>query len=215
MIGKNLIFLGAPGSGKGTVAAALIKKIDITHISTGNIFRNEIQNKTKLGLELKELVESGAYVPDTITNQIIANELETLNSQQKSYILDGYPRTINQAEFLDTLNYVNIDAVILLDVPLDVIVERLSKRRSCPTCKAIYHVDNSPSKKGELCENDNTLLIIRKDDQKEAVTKRLEIYETQTKPLIEYYQRQNKLIKLNGNTKVEITIEEILEKVFS
>ncbi|UVD81796.1 nucleoside monophosphate kinase [Mycoplasma iguanae] len=214
MIIKNIIFLGAPGAGKGSVASYIAANYDFSHISTGDIFREQIKNKTPLGLELQQIVESGLYVPDSITNQIVADKLHDLSKKQQNFILDGYPRTIAQAQFLDETK-IPIPFVVLLDVPQDVIVARLSQRRFCPTCNSTYHLVYKPSKRNELCELDDTKLIQRKDDQPEAIIQRLEVYEKQTKPLIDYYQAQGKLKIFNGDQTIEATAAQIIAEVIN
>lgn len=188
---NNLIFLGAPGVGKGTVAQVIAKEYGFVHLSTGEIFREAIRNETDLGKQLKNIVEQGLYVPDEITNAIVENKIKELNSKNQKFILDGYPRTINQAEFLEKLENHNISSAILLEAPKDVIIQRLSKRRYCPLCKTTYHLEFKPSKKGLNCENDDELLLQREDDQEDAIIKRLEVYEEKTKVLIDFYKNKN------------------------
>ncbi|WP_033160828.1 adenylate kinase family protein [[Mycoplasma] collis] len=210
-VSKNLIFLGAPGSGKGTLASALAKVTNLIHLSTGDIFRKTIQAQTPLGLELKSIVEKGFYVPDSITNKIVEEQLNDLNKNNKNFILDGYPRTVNQAEFLATLATSKIAKVILLDVAKDVIIQRLTKRRYCPKCQKTYHLIFKPSTKGELCEIDNTPLAQRQDDQEQAIFKRLEIYESETKVLVEFYKSKNLLVTLDASDNPEKLVDKVLE----
>lgn len=206
-INKNFIFLGAPGAGKGTLAQEISKIWDIIHVSTGEIFRENVRNQTKLGLELKQIIEQGGYVDDKITNAIVANKLNDLAVEQKNFILDGYPRTLDQAQFLDNNNN-KIDLVILLEASNEIILERLSNRRYCPTCQATYHLINKVSKLGDKCENDSTVLQQRKDDLPEAIVKRLKIYEEQTKPLIDFYKEKNILVSIAANGTINNLIDE-------
>ncbi|UWD34309.1 adenylate kinase family protein [Mesomycoplasma molare] len=209
---KNIIFLGAPGVGKGTIASLLSQKTDLIHLSTGEIFRAAIRNKTKLGLELKNIVESGNYVPDEITNAIVEEKIKELNSKNINFILDGYPRTINQANFLDNLESANISKVILLTAPNEIIIQRLSKRRYCPTCSATYHLDFKPSKKINLCENDDTLLLQRKDDEEESIVRRLEVYNSETKVLVDFYKEKKILIEIEATQSPEEIVNYLLKQ---
>ncbi|MGY6171898.1 adenylate kinase family protein [Candidatus Mycoplasma pogonae] len=214
MIIKNLIFLGAPGAGKGTLASAMTHKVEIQHVSTGEIFREQIRLATPLGIELKNIVESGLYVPDEITNQIVAAKIQALNEAKQHFIFDGYPRTIDQAQFLDH-QAVIIDYVVLLEAPREVLVSRLSKRRYCPQCSATYHLDFKPSKTGTTCELDGATLLQRPDDTETAVIKRLEVYEQQTKQLIDYYRHQGKLKVFDATLPVDELVDKVITEVFS
>lgn len=210
---KKLIFLGAPGAGKGTIAGALESKTGLKQISTGDIFRLEIKSKSDLGLKVQELVNSGAYVPDDVTNEIVRKTLSDKELEKTGFILDGYPRTINQADFLDEIN-VKIDNVILLEAPAETIIERLSGRRVCPTCKKIYHVVHKKPKVANHCDVDNTELIIRKDDMPDQIKVRLEVYNKSTKPLIDYYKEKNKLISFDASVDLSKTVDEIIKRIF-
>ncbi|WGI36568.1 adenylate kinase family protein [Mesomycoplasma lagogenitalium] len=210
---KNLIFLGAPGVGKGTAASLLSKKTNLVHLSTGEIFRSAIREKTKLGLELKSIVENGFYVPDEITNAIVQEKIDELYTKNINFILDGYPRTVNQANFLENLKSANIDKVILLEAPKDIIIQRLTKRRYCPVCSTTYHLDFKPSAKGELCEKDDTKLLQREDDKEEAIMKRLEVYNSETKILISFYEEKGMLVKLSAVSSPEEIVNNILQEL--
>lgn len=210
MVKKNVIFLGMPGSGKGTISSFLEKKVNIIQVSTGDIFREEIKNETPLGLEVKKLVESGAYVSDEITNQIVKNKIEDLESKNQKFILDGFPRTVQQATFLDQLNFDNY-VVIYLMIEEEVVIKRLSQRFFCPQCKKSYNLTSFKSKNHPYCEVDNTELIQRPDDQPQAVKKRLDVYNEQTKPLIEFYEKKSKLIKIETHDNIDEIIEDILD----
>ncbi|AAT27741.1 adenylate kinase family protein [[Mycoplasma] mobile] len=214
---RNLIFLGAPGSGKGSTALEISTKYDIEHISTGEIFRNEIKNKTPLGLKVAEIVNDGKYVPDELTNQIVLKKLKELKQENKKFILDGYPRTLNQAMFLSSVLDEKILAV-LLEVPTNLIIERLSFRRICPICKSIYHLKYNPSKKGEFCENhleNLTKIEARQDDSEESIKKRLKIYNEETKPMIDYYKKNQSLVVINSEESVKKVASLVIKKVFN
>lgn len=184
MVNKFIIF-GPPGVGKGTLATLVAKKYHLSHISTGNIFREEIAKQSELGQKLQAIVESGKYVDDVITNEIVKNKLVEL---KQNYILDGYPRTEDQLNFLfDLIDYKQF-RVWILHASQATIIQRLSGRRYCLTCKSNYHVNTYQS---EYCTNDDQLLIQRADDSVQAISKRLEIYQNQTESLIK------RLVELN------------------
>ncbi|EFF41322.1 adenylate kinase family protein [Mycoplasmopsis alligatoris] len=207
---KNMIFMGPPGAGKGSVAAVLANQTNLIHISTGNIFREEIAKKSPLGLNVKELVEQGSYVPDDITNAIVKGKILELCSQDKYIILDGYPRTIDQAKFLDNIKEIKFSVIELL-ANEEVILQRLSGRRFCGQCNASYHVVNMPSKLGENCQKCNIPLLIRKDDAPEAIKIRLKTYADQTKPLLDYYKTSGRLLSVDGLQTPQKTADDILK----
>lgn len=204
-INKNIIFLGAPGAGKGTISSMLEKSSNLNHISTGNIFRSEIANKTELGLQVQQLVNSGKYVPDDITNKIVKNNLIALTKENKFFILDGYPRTIDQAIFLSKLD-LNEFYIINLLIDEDVIIKRLSFRVFCPECKETF---SQLELKEKTCPNDGNVLLKRKDDEKEAIIKRLEVYKNQTYELIDFYKNQDNYFEINSNQKPENILEKL------
>ncbi|WP_406617489.1 adenylate kinase family protein [Mycoplasmopsis adleri] len=184
---NNMVFMGPPGVGKGTVAAIIAKETGLVHLSTGNIFREEIASKSELGFKVAKIVESGGYVPDEITNEIVKKKIMTLKKSNQLVILDGYPRTLAQVKFLDSLKEFSYD-VIELYAPESLILERLSGRRFCPECKASFHIIFMPSAKGDICDKCGATLITRKDDSVESIKKRQEVYQNETKPLLEYYK---------------------------
>ena len=210
MARTNIIFLGMPGSGKGTISSILEEKTNIIQISTGDIFREEINNKTELGLKVKEIVESGAYVPDDITNKIVENKILKMQLDNQKFILDGFPRTVQQAMFLDSLNFEDY-IVIYLNVEKQEVINRLSQRYFCKICKKSYNLSSFKSKKHPYCENDGELLIQRVDDQPEAVKKRLDVYEKETAPVIEFYKNKNKLITIDHHHDINEIINKILD----
>ena len=210
MARTNIIFLGMPGSGKGTISSILETKANIIQISTGDIFREEINNKTELGLKVKAIVESGSYVPDDITNKIVENKIIQMQANNQKFILDGFPRTVQQAMFLDQLNFEDY-IVVYLDVEKQVVIDRLSQRYFCKVCKKSYNLASFKSKKHPYCENDDELLIQRVDDQPEAVKKRLDIYEKETAPVIDFYRRKNKLLTITQHDNINETIAKILD----
>ncbi|NQZ29018.1 MAG: nucleoside monophosphate kinase [Mycoplasmatales bacterium] len=212
MINK-FIFLGPPGVGKGTLASKLSETKGIKHISTGDIFRAEIKNKTELGLKVIDITSKGEYVPDEITNEIVKGVLESKEIQESGFLLDGYPRTINQAEFLIKED-LQPQKAILLDAPTEVIVERLSGRRACQTCKQNYHIKYKKPRQENICDNDGETLIQRADDMPEAIQKRLEVYKNQTKVLIDFYKKQGILVKFNADKKPDDIFADIERELF-
>ncbi len=200
----NIIFLGAPGAGKGTPAEIVSQKLSIPTVSTGNIIREALATGTEMGKKAKEFIESGKLVPDDVVIGIIKERLAQ-DDCSKGFILDGFPRTIPQAEALDELG-VDIDKVVEISVPDEKIAERMSGRRVCISCGSSYHLVYKLPKKEGICDNCGSQLIQRKDDHADTVNSRLEIYHEQTEPLKEYYAEKNKLSVVDGQGKVsEIT----------
>lgn len=185
----KIIFLGAPGSGKGSLSNVLIKQYGFKHISTGDLFRKTIATNGQYANELKTVLMSGQLVEDDLTNNIVKNEILELCKSDSDFILDGYPRNLNQAEFLSRI--IKIDHVINVEVDDDEIIKRITGRRTCPVCKAIYNVYYKKPQMEGICDFDGALLIQRNDDEKSIAQKRLEIFKRENKPLIEYYKKQN------------------------
>ena len=204
----KLILLGAPGAGKGTQAEILSKKLDIPTISTGNILRAAMKNGTPVGLKAKEYVERGALVPDEVVIGIVQERLAEPDCA-KGYILDGMPRTIPQAEALET-GGIDIDCALSIEVEDAVIVERMSGRRTCPDCGASFHVTANPPKTEGKCDNCGAALTIRKDDAPETVKSRLETYHAETEPLKAFYESRGKLKTVDNQPTIEATTAEII-----
>ena len=207
----NLIFLGAPGAGKGTQAEKISEAFNIPQISTGNILREAVKNGTEYGLKAKEAMESGALVSDEIVIGILQDRIAK-DDCQKGFILDGFPRTVPQAEALDAMG-IKIDKVIEIDVPDEKIKNRLSGRRVCEGCGASYHVEYNPSKVDGICDKCGAKTVIRKDDQPETVLERLAVYHEKTAPLKDYYQNQGKLVTVEGQEEVADTYALTLKAV--
>jgi adenylate kinase len=211
-VSMRLILLGAPGAGKGTQAVALAEKLNIPHISTGEIFRSNIKKGTKLGKKAKEYIDKGALVPDEVTIGIVSERLAQQDCKP-GFILDGFPRTIPQAESLDKVLEnmgIDIDYVIDIHVPDSNIIKRLSGRRVCKDCGATYHIHSHPTSNEGICDACSAPVIIRKDDREETVLNRLETYHMQTEPLIEYYRQKGKLLAVEGTKPAEDTTNELL-----
>ena len=199
----NIIFLGAPGAGKGTQAEIVSERFGIPAISTGAIIREAIKTGTEMGLEARKFTEKGALVPDEVVIGIIKERL-TKDDCQKGFILDGFPRTVPQAEALDQMG-VSIDRVVSIEVSDERIIERMCGRRVCPACGATYHTVSLPSKDGKTCDKCGVELAVRKDDEPEVVKSRLEIFHSTTEPLKAYYEKTGKLKLVEGQEKVEDT----------
>ncbi len=205
--------LGPPGAGKGTQAKKISKKYDIPLISTGDILRKEIRERTKIGEKVKEYINDGKLAPDDIVIAIIKELLEK-SDYKNGYVFDGFPRTLIQAFELDKLDVINI--VLYINVPFKELVNRLSSRRNCPKCGKLYNLVFVPPKKKGICDICGTSLIHREDDKEEIVIKRINTYHEQTEPLINYYKKKKLLEEINGIGKIEEifnNIENVLENL--
>lgn len=206
-----VILLGPPGSGKGTQAKYISKKYAIPHISTGDIFRKNISEKTELGVKAKEYIDKGQLVPDELTIEIVKSRIVEEDCRN-GFLLDGFPRTIAQAEalesMLETLNK-SLSSVLNIQVSDEKLIERLSGRRVCPACGASYHVVTLPSPKGNLCGVCGAALIQRADDSEETIKNRLVVYKKQTHPLIEYYKAKGLLSDINGEQDIDKVLVDI------
>ena len=199
----NLILLGAPGAGKGTQAEVICEHLSIPAISTGNIIREALKNGTELGLKAKKYLDIGALVPDDVVIEIVKERISQ-DDCKNGFILDGFPRTVPQAEALDNMG-VRIDKVLDIEVADSIICERLSGRRICSKCAASYHTKYKPSADGETCDKCGAELICRKDDHPDTVRERLRVYHEQTEPLISFYKSRGKLIVIEGQEEVADT----------
>ena len=209
----RLVFLGAPGVGKGTQADKVAAQYRIRKISTGDLLREAVRNKTTLGLEAKEHMDQGKLVPDSVVIGLVREKLAD-PSHANGFILDGFPRTIPQAEALAKVlveRGLQLDRVINFRVSREEIVKRLSGRRSCPKCQATYHVEFAPSKTSSVCERCGETLVQRSDDQPEAIEMRLRVYEEQTAPLINFYEKKYLLSHLNGAGTVETVYHNLVK----
>ena len=201
----KIIMLGAPGAGKGTQAKMIADKYGVPHISTGGIFRAKIKNGTELGMEAKKYMDQGLLVPDELTVRILLDRVAQ-DDCKNGYVLDGFPRTIPQAEVLDselTKLGDHIDYAINVDVPDENIVKRMSGRRACLTCGATYHIEHVPPKKEGICDVCGSELVLRDDDKPETVKNRLNVYHEQTQPLIDFYTEKGVLKTVDGTVPME------------
>ena len=202
----KLIFLGPPGAGKGTIAKKLAADQKIAHISTGDLFREAIANKTKLGLEVKAIIEKGDLVPDILTVQLVKDRIAA-DDCTTGFILDGFPRTIPQAQALE--NLVAATAAVNFDLPDAEIIKRLSGRRLCPVCGRTFHVDFMPPEIPDVCDSCGAGLIIRKDDQVDSIKNRLQVYKEQTEPLIKFYEKLNLLKNVDSSPEPAIVFASV------
>ncbi|MBW2971996.1 adenylate kinase [Candidatus Woesearchaeota archaeon] len=206
---KNIILIGAPNAGKGTYSASLIKKYNIPHISTGDMFREAMKNKTPVGLEAKKYIDEGNLVPDEVTIKLVKERLSQPDCKD-GFILDGFPRTLAQAEALDKIT--EITNVIMLDVREEVIIQRVSGRIQCRKCGAIFHKTNLPPKKEGVCDKCGGELYTRDDDKPEAVRERLVIFAKQTEPLVDYYEKKGIVGHVDANNpRPPEVVEEIIK----
>ena len=203
----KLILLGAPGAGKGTQAEILSKELNIPTISTGNILRAAMKNGTPVGLKAKEYVENGKLVPDEVIIGIISERLAEPDCA-KGYILDGVPRTIPQAEAMEASG-IEIDAALSIEIADEVIIERMSGRRTCSECSATFHVVANPPRVEGVCDHCGGKLTIRKDDAPETVKHRLDVYHAETEPLLAFYAERGKLRSVENQPTIEATTEAI------
>ncbi|MDS0526778.1 adenylate kinase [Clostridium sp. SHJSY1] len=208
----KIILLGPPGAGKGTQAKSISNRYSIPHISTGDIFRKNISENTPLGIEAKQYIDNGQLVPDEVTINMVKDRLQQEDCKN-GYLLDGFPRTVSQAESLQKFlenRKESLDTALLIEVPRDFILERMTGRRVCPSCGASYHIKFNPAvdSKCELCGSE---VIQRKDDTEETVKERLDVYERQTQPLIDFYKNENLLSVVEGTKAINEVFESICD----
>ena len=208
----KIIMLGAPGAGKGTQAQMIADKYNIPHISTGDIFRANIKNGTELGKKAKEFMDKGLLVPDELTVELLLDRVANEDCKD-GYVLDGFPRTIPQADVLDkelTKLGDKVDFAVNVDVPDENIVRRMSGRRACLKCGATYHIEHIPPKTEGICDKCGSELVQREDDKPETVQNRLSVYHEQTQPLIEYYDKKNILKTVDGTKDMQEVFNDIV-----
>lgn len=196
----RIVLLGPPGAGKGTQAKIISQYYNIPHISTGDLFRENLKNETPLGLKAKSYMDAGALVPDELVIAFVEDRIGR-DDCQNGWLLDGFPRTTAQAEALCDYNDsqgTELDYAVYISVPYDKLVDRITGRRSCPKCGSTYHINNAPPKVEGICDLDGTALIQRDDDKVETVTKRIDVYNTETKPLVGFYEEKGKLVNIDG-----------------
>jgi adenylate kinase len=210
----RIVLLGAPGAGKGTLCKYIVEKYGLLHLSSGDILRAHRAKGTQLGKQAQSYMDSGALVPDDIIIAMMIDEI--CKAPKGGFVLDGFPRTVNQAAGLDKAlkdKKQNIDAILNLSVGEGVIVRRITGRRICPKCAAVYHVENMKPRVEGICDNDGTKLIQRPDDTAEVVKTRLKNYNEQTAPLVDYYKRKNTIFDIDANSQAEQIKEVIFSKL--
>lgn len=203
----RLVFIGAPGAGKGTQAKRLEAEKGWTVVATGDLLRAAIAQNTPLGQQAQAYIQRGELVPDALVNQLVAERIATLDS----FILDGYPRNLAQAAMLETILTQPLDAVIYFEISEDALIERLSGRRICPKCHAVYHRTANPSPRGDQCDACEATLVTREDDQPDTVRKRFQVFREQTAPLIDYYRERGLL----RTVPADATPDEVYQRVLS
>ncbi|WP_462361076.1 adenylate kinase [Parvimonas micra] len=211
----RLILLGPPGAGKGTQASSIVAEYGITHISTGDIFRHNIKNETELGKKVKSYLDKGQLVPDELTIDLVWDRLSK-DDCKKGFLLDGFPRTINQAEALQKgleERGLKLDKVINIDVDKNILVKRLSGRRVCKNCGETYHIDSKPTLKDGVCDKCSGEVIQRADDNEKTVLDRIEVYEKQTFPLIDFYKNLGLILTVDGTLSIEDVFSQIKESL--
>jgi adenylate kinase len=211
---KKLLIMGPPGAGKGTQAANIVSKYGVCHISTGDMFRSAIKNGTEMGKLAQKYIENGELVPDSVTVGIVKERLSQQDILEKGFLLDGFPRNLDQAHSLDTileeLGY-NLDAVINVSVLDEILINRIIGRRICRQCGATYHIEfNKPNVEG-VCNECGGELYIRKDDTRETAENRLNVYSTQTQPLLDFYAERGLLVEIDGDQAVSKVFSDIVE----
>jgi len=211
----QVVFLGAPGVGKGTQADRIAAQCRIAKISTGDLLREAVRNQTTLGLEAKRYMDQGNLVPDAVVIGLVREMLADPRCAN-GFVLDGFPRTVPQAEALGTVlisKGIALDRVVNFQVSREDIVRRLSGRRSCPKCQATFHVDFAPPKVGEICDRCGEPLVQRSDDRRDAIEMRLKVYDEQTSPLVAYYQERRLLFQLDGSAAADVVFQHLSQEL--
>ena len=202
----NIFIMGAPGSGKGTFSSKIKEEYSLNHISTGDIFRANISQGTELGLQAKAYAEQGKLVPDEITNKMVKDYLATLSDKKNGYLLDGYPRTLDQAKAFEEMTDgtdLAVDVILAMDVPTDVLTRRITGRRTCKDCGEIYNIYSKPTKVEGVCDRCGGELTQRKDDNEESLKVRLDEYSNNTEPVIDYYEKKNMVSHINADASMD------------
>lgn len=209
----NILIMGGPGAGKGTMSSKIVEKFNVNHISTGDIFRSEISNKTELGMLAQSYMDKGLLVPDEVVNNMVKSYLEHLEDKKNGFLLDGYPRTLDQAKAFDALSQgtdLAIDKVIAMEIDFNELASRVTGRRLCKNCGEIYHVVNRPSKEEGVCDVCGGALYQRKDDTEESLKVRLEEYSSQTAPVLDYYDEKGIVKHIDAGQPIDSVWADVL-----
>lgn len=207
----NVIFLGPPGSGKGTQAKGTAETFNLVHLSTGDVFREAIGGQTELGMEIKAYVDNGKLVPDELVSRVVFEHM-TKTGLGKSFLLDGYPRTVDQAKALDDFfvkNKAELDAVVFFDIESAELLKRLTSRRQCGQCKEVFNLVSRPPKKEGICDVCGGALFHRRDDKEDVIKNRLDVYERQTSPVLEFYKKRPGFISLDAKKEIGDVFKEL------
>lgn len=215
-----VIFMGAQGSGKGTQAERIGPKLKLVKVATGDLFRTAIAQQSELGLQVQSIIEAGDFVPDELTNAIVQVRLAQIAASRENSdevegaLFDGFPRNGAQALVLDEIlssQGTRLDAVVEIDVPRDKLIDRLSGRRTCENCGAVYHIEAGPPQVDGICDKCGGRLIQRDDDKPESIARRLALYDDQTKPLLDYYREKGILVTVNGDQDIDLVTADIIQ----
>lgn len=209
----NILIMGGPGAGKGTMSSKIVEKFNVNHISTGDIFRSEISNKTELGNLAQSYMDKGLLVPDEVVNNMVKSYLDKLEDKKNGFLLDGYPRTLDQAKAFDALSKgtdLAIDKVIAMEIDFNELASRVTGRRLCKECGEIYHITNHPSQVEGVCDKCGGDLYQRKDDTEESLKVRLEEYSSQTAPVLDYYDEQGIVEHINAGQSIDKVWADVL-----
>lgn len=209
----NILIMGGPGAGKGTMSSKIVEKFNVNHISTGDIFRSEISNKTELGNLAQSYMDKGLLVPDEVVNNMVKSYLDKLEDKKNGFLLDGYPRTLDQAKAFDALSQgtdLAIDRVIAMEIDFNELASRVTGRRLCKECGEIYHITNHPSQVEGVCDKCGGDLYQRKDDTEESLKVRLEEYSSQTAPVLDYYDEQGIVEHINAGQSIDKVWADVL-----
>jgi adenylate kinase len=211
----RLVFFGPPGSGKGTQAIRLSEKMGLPHISLGDMLRQEISGQTEIGKQIKSFMDAGKLVPDSITIELTKQRIQKQDCN-KGFIVDGFPRSLAQADAFDQMLKdlkIDLDHVVYFQIPVDLVVERLCGRVSCPKCGAVFHLKYNPPKRSEICDRCSAQLVQRSDDNETSIRTRFEVYENQTKPLLERYKNSGLLATLDASQLIDNVFKDLLKLV--